>query len=545
MRALTENSAGNRKPDDDPCKRTPAAAAPGPASILIDAHVHHYPCFDTGAFYRHAEENFAAAARELGLGPSTICCLLFAETAAEQHVEALVRGAGVPGWQIRPTLDPAAIELTGAGRQPLWLIAGRQIVTAERVEVLALLIHTPIAQRRPLEATLDAIRAAGGIAVLPWGFGKWWGARGRLLDRTLETPSRGRFFLGDNGGRALGLPKPRAFEHAARRGIVVLPGSDPLPLPDEASRVASFGFVVEGAFDPARPATSLARILGSLDQQPRSFGHRIGPARSCSHQLRLRAKRSIVPPRLAHDTRTPDIETASAAYATRFAGPVGQYFLSTQERLVLDLLAATPGEQLEILEVGGGHLQLTPALLRAGHRVVVQGSTAACEAQVQGLASRYPGQVQFIAADLWSLPFPDRRFDAVIAVRLLAHVERHQDLLAEMARVSRDRLVIDFPPVLSANLLEPLMFALKRRLEGNTRPFFCYRTRELDQALDRCGFRRRRIRRQFLLPMVLHRIARAPALSAGLERIFSRLGFTALLGAPALLLARPATRAEA
>jgi hypothetical protein len=89
------------------------------------------------------------------------------------------------------------------------------------------------------------------------------------------------------------------------------------------------------------------------------------------------------------------------------------------------------------------------------------------------------------------------------------------------------------------------MFALKRRLEGNTRPFFCYRTRDLDRVLGRCGFRRQRIRRQFFLPMVLHRVARAPALSAGLEWVFRRLGFTACLGAPALLLARPAARVEA
>ena len=110
-----------------------------------------------------------------------------------------------------------------------------------------------------------------------------------------------------------------------------------------------------------------------------------------------------------------------------------------------------------------------------------------------------------------------------------------------MARVTRGRLVIDFPPRLSANLLEPLMFALKRHLEGNTRPFFCYRTRDLDRALAASGFRRRRVRRQFLLPMVLHRIAQAPLLSARIEQIGRRSGLTASLGAPALLLAERAS----
>lgn len=246
-----------------------------------------------------------------------------------------------------------------------------------------------------------------------------------------------------------------------------------------------------------------------------------------------------------HDTRAPDIETASAAYATRFAGPVGRYFLEVQERLVLDLLDGVPGRPLEILEVGGGHGQLTPALLRAGHRVVVQGSADSCGVRIHELARQYPGQVRFVVADLLALPFPDRGFDAVIAVRLLAHVERYQELLAEMARVTRKRLVIDFPPVISANLLEPLMFALKRRLEGNTRPFFCYRTRQLDRALGPCGFRRRRIENQFFLPMVVHRIAKARAASSALEQAFRRLGLTACLGAPSLLVAEPAAGGEA
>lgn len=537
------NSVGELAPGDDAGCHPPARAKV-PVPILVDAHVHHYPCFDAGVFYETAAANFGAAERQLGLSPSTTRCLLLAETASERHFAALVEGTGAPGWQIRSTLDPAAVELTADGRDLLYVFAGRQVVTAERIELLALLTDRPIAGRRPLSPTLDAVRAAGGIAVLPWGFGKWWGARGRAVDRTLATAPHGRCFLGDNGGRAAGLPAPRLFARAARHGIVILPGSDPLALPGETSRVASFGFVVEGVFDPVRPATSLTQILLRLDRQPRTFGRRIDLPRFCRTQIHLRLRPRPSRTRRTHDTRTPDVETASARYAQRFAGPVGRFFLATQERAVLELLGAAPGEQLDVLEVGGGHAQLTLALLKAGHRVVVQGSTAACQARIRDLARDYPGQVHFVAAGLWSLPFADRRFDAVVAVRLLAHVDRHNDLLAEMIRVTRDRLLIDFPPVLSANLLEPLMFTLKRHLEGNTRPFFCYRTRDLDRVLGRCGFRRQRIRRQFLLPMVLHRVARAPALSAGLEWIFRRLGLTARLGAPALLLARPAARAE-
>ena len=77
------------------------------------------------------------------------------------------------------------------GTLPVLVIAGRQIVSAERIEVLALGTRTQIPDGQPLAATIDAVRADGALAVLPWGFGKWWGARGRMVDAYLETATGG------------------------------------------------------------------------------------------------------------------------------------------------------------------------------------------------------------------------------------------------------------------------------------------------------------------------------------------------------------------
>lgn len=245
-----------------------------------------------------------------------------------------------------------------------------------------------------------------------------------------------------------------------------------------------------------------------------------------------------------HDTRTPDIESSSDDYAWRFTGPVGRYLLDVQRDLVRDLLGGCAGEHLRILEVGGGHAQLTPSLLAAGHDVVVHGSASVCARRVAPLMQRYPDRARFVASSLWSLPFADRAFDAVIGVRLLAHVESWEALLGEMARVCRRHLIVDFPPRLSANLFEPVLFTLKRGLEGNTRPFFCYRAGHLRACLQDHGFSRFREVRQLFLPMVLHRIARSRAVSAGIETVCRGLGLTQLLGAPSLLLAeRAAPRA--
>ena len=114
--------------------------------------------------------------------------------------------------------------------------------------------------------------AAGGLAVLPWGFGKWWGRRGRVLDRFLETADPGRVFLGDNGGRFAGAGEPRQFALARRRSIPILPGSDPLPLAGDAHRVGSYGFVLDGPLDSTRPAAALKARLLALRDQPRGYG---------------------------------------------------------------------------------------------------------------------------------------------------------------------------------------------------------------------------------------------------------------------------------
>jgi ubiquinone/menaquinone biosynthesis C-methylase UbiE len=194
--------------------------------------------------------------------------------------------------------------------------------------------------------------------------------------------------------------------------------------------------------------------------------------------------------------------------------------------------AAAPG-RLSVLEVGGGHAQLTGPLLAAGHRVVVQGSRVVCHRRLD----RHAGRIGRVASDLWRLPFDDRCFDLVLGIRLLAHVEAWRELLAEMARVSRRLVMVDFPVQGALHRLAPALFGAKRHLEGNTRPYFDYSLREIEDAFCSLGLRRAGMARQYALPMALHRFARSPALSRSLEACAAVVGFTERVGSPILLLA--------
>jgi SAM-dependent methyltransferase len=236
----------------------------------------------------------------------------------------------------------------------------------------------------------------------------------------------------------------------------------------------------------------------------------------------------------AHEVLTPDVETATAGYASRFAGPTGRWLLDVQLGLVSSLLDdAAEGRPLRILELAGGHGQLCGGLAAQGHMVTVQGSRP--ESLRPLLAGGSP--VQLACSGLWRLPFPDAAFDAVIAVRLLSHVAAWRELLAEMARVTRNLLLVDFAPA-GQTALGPLAYRLKQRYETQLRPYFTYRPSELDAALRAVDLEPAGARRELAVPFVVHRVLHSPRMSRWLERCARRLGLTQRIGAPVLLLAQ-------
>lgn len=233
---------------------------------------------------------------------------------------------------------------------------------------------------------------------------------------------------------------------------------------------------------------------------------------------------------------TADVETASDDYASRFKGPVGAWLLEVQQRAVSGLLGPAAGRTL--LDVGGGHGQLAGPLARAGWRVTVQGSEPSCSRRIEPLIAA--GTVRFVTADSLALPFPDRSFDAVVSVRLLPHCERWPALVAELCRVARGAVIVDYPTSESLNRVAPSLFGAKKRLEKNTRTFTLFTHREVEAAFAASGFAPAGRIGQFFLPMVLHRTLRCRPCSAALEALARAAGLTRRWGSPVVLKARPA-----
>ncbi len=230
---------------------------------------------------------------------------------------------------------------------------------------------------------------------------------------------------------------------------------------------------------------------------------------------------------------TADIETASEGYASRFAGPVGAYFLQMQLDILLELLQADFRPGATILDVGGGHAQLAVPLAERGFKVTVTGSNESCKTR---LTERLPeGSYAYQTCDMLHLPFANNSFDLVIAFRLVPHVDRWPLLLAELARVATQTVIIDYPDIRSVNILNFLFFRLKKKLEGNTRTFGLFSRKQILNEFAQHGFGQPQLRPEFFLPMVLHRKLRFAGLSRFLESCCRTCGLTQLFGSPIIL----------
>jgi ubiquinone/menaquinone biosynthesis C-methylase UbiE len=228
-----------------------------------------------------------------------------------------------------------------------------------------------------------------------------------------------------------------------------------------------------------------------------------------------------------------DVDSSSDQYARRFSGAVGRWFLDVQTRITLDALAGLP-HGATVLDVGGGHAQVAPPLIAAGYRVTVAGSDPSCGNRLLPWTSI--GQCRFDVADLQHLPYDDASFDAVVCYRLLAHSVDWIRLVGELCRVAAHRVVADYPSKRSVNIISRRLFDMKRSIEGvTTRQFSLYGRQEVADAFGCAGFRVTTEQPEFLLPMVLYRLAGSERFARAAEWPGRATGVTRLLGSPVIV----------
>jgi len=185
------------------------------------------------------------------------------------------------------------------------------------------------------------------------------------------------------------------------------------------------------------------------------------------------------------------------------------------------------------VDVGGGHGQLTGPLVDAGYDLTIVGSAPQCESRVREWTST--GRARFRHADLLETPFDGGAFDVALSYRLLSHVDAWPRLVAELARLARVAVIVDYPTSRSVNALARGLFGLKKGVEGDTRPFTVFQDRQIEDAFTRSGFVPTARRGQFLFPMALHRAMDSATLARVLEGTGGALGLRRAFGSPVIL----------
>src|SRR5262249_57962043 len=146
--------------------------------------------------------------------------------------------------------------------------------------------------------------------------------------------------------------------------------------------------------------------------------------------------------------------TASSFDDRRFVGPIGEIVAGTQARVLTDFIGRI--QERSILDVGTGTGRAALLLARGGAIVTaVDASEAMLDIARQRAAQDGVG-VKFLRGDAHTLEFRDRSFDVAVSLRVLMHTPQWRRCIAELCRVGRELVVVDYPAAMSFALLESL-----------------------------------------------------------------------------------------
>jgi len=238
-------------------------------NVVCDAHLHIYPCYDLARAFHFLDRNLS------GLAPKAARVAFLAERNDCRFFDRLREGdLAVEGWNIDAHGDFLVLDRDG---EKILLIAGRQIVTREKLELSAMGFAGEIPDGMPIDETVRAIVDGGALPAVNWAPGKWFLRRGRVLRDLLERTEPRDLVACDSSLRPRGWGEPVLMRVAAKKGFTVVAGSDPLPLEGEERNMGRYGFVCDFDLDPAAPTASLLGHLRDGGGRIERAGRRGGP----------------------------------------------------------------------------------------------------------------------------------------------------------------------------------------------------------------------------------------------------------------------------
>jgi hypothetical protein len=262
-------------------------------SALVDGHVHLHRCFDIADALDVAANNFRDARSHLGLdetAPAVAWLVEHDEEGASDRLMATL--ASEERWQLLRAEGPVLHLRQLQDGERLTLIRGQQVRTGEDLEILVVGgdSHTP--SGLTLMESIEASLGPQSLVMIPWGFGKWTGSRGRLVMQAYEQYADQGLRLADTGAHTRLRRALPAFGQAQRDETPIMAGSDPFPFPGQHRSIGRTGFVLESVpSEMTWPDVLLA--IRSLRGQPRRFGSPWGLFEFVSLQGRMQLRKRL------------------------------------------------------------------------------------------------------------------------------------------------------------------------------------------------------------------------------------------------------------
>ncbi len=256
--------------------------------VLVDFHVHIHDIYNPEKFFNSAFDNFTFFAKKHGFNFKT-GFLFLTEIKGFNYFEKLSNGnISLTSFDIFFPQEKISLLITNRLNQKIFLISGRQIVTKEKIEILALGTGENFDDGNTLISSFAEIINSGALPKLPWGVGKWLGNRKKILEEFILENSDKKFVLGDNSGRPVFWPKSKLFALAESRNIPVLRGTDPLNIPADETKAGSFGNILHCDIDPDYPGQSVLETVKKMNSSPIPYGRLENPFTFVRNQIQLR-----------------------------------------------------------------------------------------------------------------------------------------------------------------------------------------------------------------------------------------------------------------
>ena len=230
-----------------------------------------------------------------------------------------------------------------------------------------------------------------------------------------------------------------------------------------------------------------------------------------------------------------DPRMAESFEGRRFSGPVGRLIAAQQEQVIADFLEPVAGRQ--ILDVGTGTGRAAIALAARGARVTGVDASAEMLTVARRRAQEHGVDVEFVQGDAHGLGYADRSFDAVVCLRVLMHTPDWRQSLGELCRVARERVLFDYPALMSAAAMQSAARHIANAVGAKTEAYRVFADHAVRAALAANGFEVARVDRQFVLPIALHKAVGSAVMTTHLESALRRLGLNRLFGSPVTVVA--------